>query len=153
LKIAGGMIKPDFPFVDNLKQSFSKADVMLDVEFVDAVSDEERRLFISTLTLLSVPVLDGEAFGLYILEANASGVPVVQPDIAAFAEIVTETGGGVIYSPNTPETLAKEIDTLLKDKEKLVSLASKGRENVIKQFSIEVMADKLLQTYGRFVNQ
>ena len=69
--------------------------------------------FLHGLTLLSVPVTDGEAFGTFQIEAMACGVPVVQPDAGAFPEIIKATGGGIIYKPNTPKALAKSLKGLL----------------------------------------
>jgi glycosyltransferase involved in cell wall biosynthesis len=52
---------------------------------------------------LMLGLLHAEAFGLYLLEAMASGVPVVQPRRGAFPEIVEATGGGWIYNPGVRE--------------------------------------------------
>ena len=54
---------------------------------------EEKEEFLRGLTLFSVPVQYPEAFGLYLVEALASGVPVVQPDASSFPESVAATGG------------------------------------------------------------
>ena len=63
--------------------------------------------------MVSVPVRNGEAFGIYLLECMASGVPVVQPALGAFPEIVELAGGGVIYEANTPEALAGSLEILI----------------------------------------
>ena len=56
--------------------------------------------------MLSVPERRPVAYGLYALEALASGVPIVEPDIGCFPEIVEAAGGGILYAPNTAEKLA-----------------------------------------------
>ena len=50
-------------------------------------------IFLKRCPMISVPVRIGEAFGMYLLEAMASGVPVVQPALGAFPEIVDVSGG------------------------------------------------------------
>ena len=44
---------------------------------------------------MSVPVRKHDGYGLYLLEANAAGVPVVQPATGAFPEIIERTRGGI----------------------------------------------------------
>ena len=48
------------------------------------------------LDVLSVPTVYTEPKGMFLLEAMAVGVPVVQPRKGAFPEIVAKTGGGLI---------------------------------------------------------
>ena len=52
--------------------------------------------------------------GLYVCEAFATGRPVVEPDRGSFPEIVGD--GGILYEENTPEKLAKALETILLDR-------------------------------------
>ena len=60
------------------------------------VSRSSRSNFLRSLTVLSVPARSGEAFGLYLIEAMAAGIPAVQPRLGAFPELIEATGGGVL---------------------------------------------------------
>jgi glycosyltransferase involved in cell wall biosynthesis len=101
------------------------------------------------LTLLSVPSTRATAFGLYLLEAMASGVPVVQPDLGAYPEIIEATGGGILYSPNDAPTLAVRLCALLNDRGALKALATRGRESVGRLYSLEKVAQKLATVYEK----
>ena len=59
--------------------------------------------------MLSVPATYDEPKGVFLLEAMASGVPVVQPRRGAFTEIVEKTGGGLLVAPDDPEALAEGL--------------------------------------------
>ena len=61
------------------------------------------------------PVRKHDGYGLYILEANSAGVPVVQPATGAFPEIIGRTTGGITYSPDSVSELAENLLKLLKD--------------------------------------
>jgi glycosyltransferase involved in cell wall biosynthesis len=87
-----------------------------------------------------VPATYGEAFGLYVLEALACGVPVVEPDHAGLGEITRLTGGGELTPANDIPALAAALENLLLQPEKCRQLASAGRENVLAYFSAERMA-------------
>jgi len=89
---------------------------------------------------------------LYLLEANAAGIPVVQPATGAFPEIIQRTGGGVIYSPDTISELASTLHKLLKDKELISSLGEKGRKMVLQEFSLDKMSAGLSEVYNKTIN-
>ena len=99
------------------------------------------------LSILSVPVPGGEAFGTYLLEAMAIGVPVVQPEEGGFAEIIKKTSGGVTYSPNTPEMLSHTIASLLGNPEKIDKLSSDAAENVRLFFNIANFVANTCEVY------
>ena len=60
------------------------------------VDREEKLAFLRGLDVLSVPATFDEPKGMFVLEAMASGVPVVQPRRGGFIEIVERTGGGLL---------------------------------------------------------
>ena len=101
---------------------------------------EEKVAFLHSLTVFSVPATYGEAFGLFIVEALACGVPVVQPEHGAFPELVKLTGGGVLCQADDPGSLADELEDVLLDSEKRRALAEGGRRKVEEYFNVARMA-------------
>ncbi len=151
LKIAGGAIGQDVPFVNMLKDRLTDEDIIDDVDFIVDFDKSSRHELLQSLSVLSVPVPALSAFGTYIIEALASGVPVVQPETGAFPELINATGGGVIYRPNTPEALADALKSLLSDKERLIALGLKGRDSVREKFNVETMASGIAKVYQSVV--
>ena len=107
--------------------------------------------FFKSLSVLSVPVLKGEAFGLYQLESLASGVPLVQPALGAFPEIIGETGGGLLYEPNTPEALAECLSSVLNDRARMQQLSVSGRKAVEEKFDFGMLAVKMMEVYKNII--
>ena len=142
LRATGGMVGSDQLFVSNLRKKLAKAGLENDAEFIEDFSREHRQIFLKSLSVLCVPVEQGEAFGTYIIEALAAGVPVVQPDAGAFPELIAATGGGVIY-----HDLVQTLRELLTNPEELRRLGHTGRESVMKNFSVETMAQKMILVY------
>ena len=68
--------------------------------------------FLRGLDVLSVPATYDEPKGMFLLEAMASGVPVVQPRRGGFTEIVERTGGGLLVEPDDPDALADGLYAL-----------------------------------------
>jgi glycosyltransferase involved in cell wall biosynthesis len=94
-----------------------------------------------------VPERRGQAFGLYILEALASGVPVVLPRSGAAVELLEATGGGTLYEPNDPPSLAAALAELLADAERARDLGARGRQAVLEKFNAERIAGKLVGVF------
>src|SRR5206468_13059306 len=88
-----------------------------------------------SLTVFSVPALYGEAFGLYVIEALASGLPVVQPRAASFPELIEATGGGVLYEPGDVKALADAVEGLVLNPERLREIGDAGRKSALGDFS------------------
>ena len=145
LQIGGGCGPGDEPFVNQLKQRLQSAGVLGDVEFHPNLTREQKLEFLRSLTVFSVPANYGEAFGLYVIEALASGVPVVQPRTASFPELVEATGGGVLCEPSSVPELAGAIEQLLLNPDTLQALADTGRKAVQEKFSIERMTQEMVR--------
>ena len=84
---------------------------------------------------------------MYLLESMASGVPVVQPALGAFPEIVEISGGGVNYMPNTPAKLCETWTGLLTNPDKLEELSLSGFEGTKEKFNIHNHAAEIIGLY------
>jgi glycosyltransferase involved in cell wall biosynthesis len=103
--------------------------------------------FLHGLNVLSVPESYAEPKGLFLLEAMAAGIPVVQPRRGAFTEMVEKTGGGILVEPDNPEHLAQAFGELSKHPERLRELGLRGFEGVRTHYSATQMADRALAVY------
>jgi len=105
----------------------------------------EKVAFYKSIDVLSVPTEFLEPKGLYVLEALANGVPVVQPRHGAFPELLEATGGGRLVTPGDADELADVLDELRADPDMRYSLGATGQINVHEQFNPQVMADATLE--------
>lgn len=107
--------------------------------------------FLKSLDVLSVPTSYREPKGLYVLEALANGVPVVQPRHGAFPELLEATGGGVLVNPEDPDDLARGLAEMYKEAERREALARAGYENVRRSFGPQTMAAATLTVFAEVV--
>jgi glycosyltransferase involved in cell wall biosynthesis len=140
LKIGGSCGPTDQKVVDEQKQKLRDAGLEGSVEFHPNLAREQKLQFLHSLTLFSVPAMYGEAFGLYIIEALAAGVPVIQPRHSAFPELMEKTGGGMLYDPTKPGALTDAILELALDQKKARELGETGRNAVFQSFEVKHMA-------------
>ena len=140
LHVGGGCGPADEAFVQQLKHKLAAAGALPDTQFFPNVDHAAKLAFYRGLSVFSTPALYGEAFGLYLLEALAAGVPVVQPRHAAFPEIVEATGGGMLCAPGDPKALADAIEGLLGEPAAAQRLGQRGRDKVLRDFTMAGMA-------------
>ncbi|HCN30981.1 MAG TPA: glycosyl transferase group 1 [Verrucomicrobiales bacterium] len=142
LKIGGAKTPADEKYVAGLERKLAEAGCEQKVEWHPNLSFADKLKFFRNLTVLSVPATYGEAFGLYLLEAMASGVPVVQPDHGAFPEIIGMTGCGVLCRPDDPSALADALENLLLDDHAREQMTNRGIQGVRSEFSVARMAER-----------
>ncbi|MFA9454174.1 MAG: glycosyltransferase family 4 protein [Candidatus Aminicenantaceae bacterium] len=152
LHMAGGYTGLDKPFVDRQVARITEQGWQDDIRIFGEFDKKNRIPFLKSLTLLSVPVPSGEAFGAYQVESLAAGVPVVQPDVGCYPEFVEATQGGIIYKPNTGEALAAAAASLLQEPERVRRMGERGRSAVMADYSMNDMAKNILKIYERILN-
>jgi glycosyltransferase involved in cell wall biosynthesis len=106
--------------------------------------------FLQRLDVLSVPTVYREPKGLYVLEALANAVPVVQPRHGSFPELVEATGGGLLVHPEDPADLAEALYALVRNPAHAAELGRKGKEVVHARFHSERMARDTLAAYQNY---
>jgi glycosyltransferase involved in cell wall biosynthesis len=118
-------------------------------EYVGSPDDRRAKVaFLNSLDVLSVPTVYHEPKGLYLLEALANGVPVVQPDHGAFPELIEATGGGVLVPPGDPAALAAALEDLLLKPERRLLLAESGYAQVRSRYGAAGMARATLEIFA-----
>jgi glycosyltransferase involved in cell wall biosynthesis len=150
LHLCGGRTADDGTYLKKLEETFAREGVAGDVRFFDQFDPPSRREFLGSLSVLSVPTPSGVAFGTYILESLACGVPVVQPRVGSFPEVLEATGGGLLYDGvRNPHALARTLEDLLKDEGRRQELGRRGRESVARSFGLDTMASGMIEVYRR----
>ena len=149
LRCAGSMTDGDARYVETLKDRLVAAGMASDVEWLPNVSREEKIHFLQSLDVFSVPATYSEAFGQYVLEALAAGVPVVLPRASAFPEIVEATGGGWLFDLGKNEVLnagrlADALEYALLHPAEARALGEHGRASVQRDYTIARLAERLV---------
>lgn len=102
---------------------------------------------LSKLNLLVVSTIEEEAFGRVILEAQASGVPVVATAVGGIIDIIKDGETGLLVPPQDTEEMAQAIVRLLKDVKLSDSIAGKALDLIKEKFTLSLMAQKTLEVY------
>tara|TARA_R110002049_G_scaffold4601_5_gene32696 strand:+ start:971106 stop:972377 length:1272 start_codon:yes stop_codon:yes gene_type:complete len=143
LHVAGWLGEPNRGYLESLQNRIREAGLAERFTYHGSPELAEKIQWLMTLDLLSVPTDYEDPKGLFILEALAAGVPVIQPDHGAFGELIASTGGGRMFRPGDTEALCTAIQHLKDDAETRHSLAAEGKANVHQKHSIEMAAERL----------
>lgn len=122
-----------------------------DYEHVPAPDLASKVRFFQSIDVLSVPVAFREPKGLYVLEAWANGVPVVQPRSGTFPELIEPTGGGLLYDPAKPDELDSHLAALLLDLPRAAEIGKKGHVGLHERFTARQMAEATVELLERHV--
>jgi glycosyltransferase involved in cell wall biosynthesis len=145
LRVGGSCGPADEPFVESVRGKLEAAGLLGESQFYPNLDKGAKQSFLQSLSVFSVPAIYGEAFGLYVLEALAAGVPVVQPRSGAFPELIEATGGGILCAAKDPKALADAIEELLLEPERAQQLGRTGQQAVAEKFSAEAMARNMVR--------
>jgi len=121
------------------------------VEYQPSPDHIAKIAFLRNLAVMSVPTTYREPKGLYILEALANGVPVVQPRHGSFPELIEATGGGILVNPDDPADLARGLYDMLCDPDLRRRCGEQGKEVVHSRFTAANMARETLSVYEKYL--
>ena len=147
LRIAGYLGGAYKKWFAALRQRVAQSPLADSIEYVGEVDQDGKRDFLNTIDVFSVPTVYPEAKGIYVLEALAHGVPVVQPAHGSFPELIELTGGGLLVPPGDAPALADALAGLLADAPRRAQLGQSGRAAVYSSFTDDAMAGKMLSVF------
>jgi glycosyltransferase involved in cell wall biosynthesis len=151
LNVAGYLGEKDRRYFEDVQNQIAAWGLQDVFQYHGEVNRTGKINFLKSLHVLSVPTVYREPKGLFVLEALANGIPVVQPNHGAFPELLVSTGGGVLVEPNSPKSLAEGIEKLMYDAKLREELGQKGKSAVQRFFSDAAMAEATIEVYQRYL--
>src|SRR5262249_43373500 len=151
LRVSGWLGANQQPYLDELRQKLQSSGLADSFEYIESPDHASKVHFLQSLDVLSVPTVYREPKGLYVLEAWANGVPVVQPRHGSFPELIEATGGGLLVNPEDPQDLARVLGELLDDATQRRKFGTNGKEAVHERFTAAIMARNTVEVYERYV--
>jgi len=121
--------------------------------FTDAVPEDDLPMFYAACDVFVLPSVF-EAFPMVLLEAMASGKPVIGSDVGGISEVIKDGENGFVFEPKNYEDLAKKILELIEDDKLREEMGGISRKIAEKDFSWEKIAKDILQVYrGALVSE
>jgi phosphatidyl-myo-inositol alpha-mannosyltransferase len=118
------------------------------VEWLGRISDDEKATRLRSATVACFPAIDGESFGIVLLEAMAAGAPIVASDIDGYRDVARHDREALLVKPGDVDALAAGLRTVLDDEARRDALTAAGRARA-DEFSMERLAQRFIGIYER----
>ncbi|MEM4728683.1 MAG: glycosyltransferase family 4 protein [Thermoplasmata archaeon] len=118
------------------------------VLFAGRVADSELPAYYAACDVLVLPSVSRlEAFGLVLVEAMASGRPVVASDLPGVREVFTPGETGFLFEPFNSRDLAEKLGRILSDDELRRRMGERARELARERYSWDVIGERIEGVY------
>ena len=141
------VIAGDGPLKADLERLVRELNLTHSVKLIGYVKDAGQ--FLSMIDLFVLPSLS-EGLPISLLEAMASGKPVVASAVGGISEVITTDKEGVLVSPGDPNAIARVVKNFIVNKELMNMLSQGGRKLVQDRFSSSRMTRKYISLYSTF---
>jgi glycosyltransferase involved in cell wall biosynthesis len=152
LLVAGYLAPENRSYLAGVEKQMASWGLEGHLKYGGAVDRAGKLAFLQALSVFSVPSPEPTQKGQFLLEAMASGVPVVQPRLGAFTEVVENTGGGILTDPGDVDGLVRGILALWEDVERRRQMGAAGYESVRAQYGVAQMLARVMEIYRPLVN-
>ncbi len=153
LRAAGYISNVDRRYLAEIEGRLASWGLRDEFDYLGTVDRAAKVRFFHDVDVLSVPSPYHEPKGLYLLEAMACGVPVVQPDYGAFPEMIRRTGGGLLAASERPADIADGLHALWRDPAHAAALGERGAQGVRAHYTVDHMADRMLEVYRELADK
>jgi glycosyltransferase involved in cell wall biosynthesis len=147
LEVAGYLAAANRDYLRQAERTLRANGLAEEFRYHGEVDRPAKIRFLQSLDVLSVPSAFDEPKGLFVFEALANGVPVVEPRRGAYPEVLERTGGGLLVEPDSAAALAEALRTMWLDAGLRRRLGDQGCAAVREHHSIERMAEATAAVY------
>ena len=116
------------------------------VTVLGMVAPQDKASVLASGTVYVAPNTGGESFGIVLLEAMASGTPVVASNLEAFMRVLDNGKAGITFENENSDDLAKVVSDLLSDPVKCEELSAQGKLRAA-EFDWTVVAQRIVDVY------
>ncbi|MCL6465172.1 MAG: glycosyltransferase family 4 protein [candidate division WOR-3 bacterium] len=127
-------------------------EVEKNVYWAGLIPGEARPAYYRSCDLFCSPAIGYESFGIVLLEAMATGRPVVASDIVGYRTVLTPGEQGFLVPPRDPHRLAQAIVKILKEPELARKMGEAGRRRAL-EFSWGKVAEQVEQFYQELLDR
>jgi glycosyltransferase involved in cell wall biosynthesis len=117
------------------------------VRFVGRIAAADLDSTLAKASLIVVPSLGGEVFGLVLAENMSRGLPVVASNIGCFAEVLGDAG--LTFHVGDAKDLARQIARLLDDPALVSAIGTRARRRIFENYPRSRMIEAHAQLYRR----
>ena len=140
------MIVGKGPLKDQIVNAINKRGFWKNFLFVDSLKDETLAVAYRCADVFVLPSVQ-EGQGIVLLEAEASGKPVVAFSVGGVPEAVRDGETGLLVQFGDTEAFAKAVARLLSDEDLRRKMGAAARKFVVENFTWDICAQKMLQVY------
>jgi phosphatidylinositol alpha-mannosyltransferase len=142
-------------------EQFIKEEVRDKVHFVGVVPPDILPRYYTTADVFVAPATEGESFGIILLEAMASGIPIVASRIPGYSHVFEDGEEGFFCNPADPLDIADKVLILLENRELRMKMGKSGRAKVMAKYAWQKVAHQVEDFYrevwekkrGRFFDE
>ncbi len=131
-------------FKVQLEQCIKDNNLTRNIQFIGSRDDMEKVL--SVVDVVIVPS-DHEPLGMVVLEAMASGKPVIGSDTGGIRETIIDGITGLLFEPGNIQNLAEKIKLLYTDSSLARKLGEAGRKRYLENFNEDIFVKVLNNIY------
>lgn len=149
LEVAGYMAPEHRNYFNEIEKEMNSAGLGQEFNYRGELSREEKIRFLQSLDVFSMPTTYEEPKGMSVIEAMASGTPVVQPRWGSFPEMIERTSGGILVEPDDAKSLADGLSSLWKNPEQARDLGRQGAKGAALHYNVANMSERALEVYSK----
>ena len=138
------------PLLEKCNRLCAESRLTAAVEFAGPVPPDDLPGWYASATAFAAPALGPESMGIILVEAMASGVPVVATDLAGYRTVVTHGSDGLLVPPGDAHALATSLLALLRNSDLRGRLRDSGRKRSL-EFAWPEIARGVEEVYGEAV--
>ncbi len=136
------------PLEKKAKKIAKKIGISKSVIFKGFIPAEKVPSYYASCDVYCSPALGGESFGIVLIEAMASGIPVVASKIVGYDFVIKDGYNGLFCDPKSSKDIASKVLNVLENR-KLSEMLVENAKNFVRNYSWEIIVEQIEKVYFR----